>query len=299
MAEAYIYDAVRTPRGKGKPDGALHEVTALQLATHVLKAVRDRNELDTSLVDDVVLGVVSPVKEQGADIARVAVINADYAETVAGVQINRFCASGLEATNMAAAQVMAGQSDFAIGGGVESMSRVAMGSDGGAWATDPDHRLQELLRAAGHRRRPDRHQVGLLARRCRRVRGREPEARRGRLEGWPLQEVGGAGEGPDRPHPARSRRAHAPRHHHAVAGQPEAVVRAARRGLRLRCGRQPALPGGRAHRARAPRRQLVGHRRRRGRHPDRQQGGGRRRPASSRAPASAPSPRSARSRRSC
>ena len=137
MAEAYIYDAVRTPRGKGKTDGALHEATALHLATTVLRAVRDRNELDTSLVDDVVMGIVSPVKEQGSDLARVAVINADYAETVAGVQINRFCASGLEATNMAAAQVMAGQSDFTIGGGVESMSRVAMGSDGGAWASDP------------------------------------------------------------------------------------------------------------------------------------------------------------------
>jgi acetyl-CoA C-acetyltransferase len=137
MADAYIYDAVRTPRGKGKTDGSLHEATALYLATSVLKAVRDRNALDTSLVDDVVLGCVTPVGEQGSDIARIAVINADYAETVAGVQINRFCASGLEATNMAAAQVMAGQSDFAIGGGVESMSRVAMGSDGAAWATDP------------------------------------------------------------------------------------------------------------------------------------------------------------------
>jgi len=137
MVEAYIYDAVRTPRGKGKPDGALHEATALHLATTVLKAVRDRNELDTGLVDDVVFGVVSPVNEQGSDIARIAVLNADYAETVAGVQINRFCASGLEATNMAAAQVMAGQSDFAIGGGVESMSRVPMGSDGGAWSGDP------------------------------------------------------------------------------------------------------------------------------------------------------------------
>jgi len=137
MAEAYIYDAVRTPRGRGKSDGALHEVTPINLATTVLKAVRDRNNLDTSLVDDVVLGCVAPVKEQGSDIARVAVLNADYAETVAGVQINRFCASGLEATNMAAAQVMAGQSDFTIGGGVESMSRVPMGSDGGAWSTDP------------------------------------------------------------------------------------------------------------------------------------------------------------------
>jgi acetyl-CoA C-acetyltransferase len=138
MAEAYIYDAVRTPRGKGKPDGALHEATALHLATTVLKALRDRNELDTSLVDDVVLGIVAPVKEQGSVLPRLAAINADYAETVAGVQINRFCASGLEATNMAAGQVMAGQSDFAIGGGVESMSRVPMGSDGGAWATDPE-----------------------------------------------------------------------------------------------------------------------------------------------------------------
>jgi acetyl-CoA C-acetyltransferase len=137
MVEAYIYDAVRTPRGKGKPDGSLHEATALHLATTVLKAVRDRNALDTSLVDDVVFGIVSPVNEQGSDLARIAVLNADYAETVAGVQINRFCASGLEATNMAAAQVMAGQSDFAIGGGVESMSRVPMGSDGGAWSSDP------------------------------------------------------------------------------------------------------------------------------------------------------------------
>jgi acetyl-CoA C-acetyltransferase len=137
MVEAFIYDAVRTPRGKGKSDGSLHEATALHLATTVLKAVRDRNALDTGLIDDVVFGVVSPVNEQGSDIARIAVLNADYAETVAGVQINRFCASGLEATNMAAAQVMAGQSDFAIGGGVESMSRVPMGSDGGAWASDP------------------------------------------------------------------------------------------------------------------------------------------------------------------
>lgn len=137
MAEAYIYDAVRTPRGKGKADGSLHEVTPIELATQVLEALRDRNDLDTSLVDDVVLGCVSPVGEQGADIARVAAINAGYAESVAGVQINRFCASGLEATNMAAAKVMSGEADMAIGGGVESMSRVPMGSDGGAWGMDP------------------------------------------------------------------------------------------------------------------------------------------------------------------
>ncbi|MEQ9640012.1 MAG: acetyl-CoA C-acetyltransferase [Alphaproteobacteria bacterium] len=137
MPDAFIYDAVRTPRGKGRASGALHSVTPIELATTALKAVRDRNELDTARVDDVVLGCVMPIGEQGADIARVAAINADYAETVAGVQINRFCASGLEACNMAAGQVMSGQSDMTIGGGVESMSRVPMGSDGGAWASDP------------------------------------------------------------------------------------------------------------------------------------------------------------------
>ncbi|NMV37983.1 acetyl-CoA C-acetyltransferase [Ralstonia insidiosa] len=135
--EAYIYDAVRTPRGKGKKDGSLHGVTPLRLAATALRAIRDRNQLDTALVDDVVLGCVEPVGEQGACIGRVAVLAAGYAETTAGVQINRFCASGLEACNMAAAQVMAGQSDFAIGGGVESMSRVPMGASGGAWPVDP------------------------------------------------------------------------------------------------------------------------------------------------------------------
>ncbi|MBC7496207.1 MAG: acetyl-CoA C-acetyltransferase [Sphingomonadaceae bacterium] len=137
MAEALIYDAVRTPRGKGKKDGKLHEITPVQLATQVLQAVRDRTGIDTADVDDVVLGCVAPVGEQGSDIARTAVLNADYAETVAGVQINRFCASGLEAVNMAAAKVISGEAMFAIGGGVESMSRVPMGADGGAWPMDP------------------------------------------------------------------------------------------------------------------------------------------------------------------
>ncbi len=137
MTDCFVYDTVRTPRGKGKKDGALHEVTALELATQALRAIRDRNHLDTNIVDDVVLGCVDPVGEQGSNIARVAVLNADYADSVAGVQINRFCASGLEACNMAAGQVMSGQSDMTIGGGVESMSRVGMGASGGAWATDP------------------------------------------------------------------------------------------------------------------------------------------------------------------
>lgn len=126
MTDAYIYDAVRTPRGKGRKDGSLHEVTPVRLAVTALQAVRDRNKLDTHLVDDIVLGCVMPIGEQGADIARTASVMAGYAESVSGVQINRFCASGLEATNMAAAQVMSGQSQATIGGGVESMSRVPM-----------------------------------------------------------------------------------------------------------------------------------------------------------------------------
>ncbi|MEO1038819.1 MAG: acetyl-CoA C-acetyltransferase [Pseudomonadota bacterium] len=138
MTEAYIYDATRTPRGKGKKNGSLHEVTALQLATQQLEAIRDRNDLDTSVIDDVILGCVSPVGEQGADIARAAAINADYAETASGLQVNRFCASGLEAVNLAAAKVMSGEADMAIGGGVEAMSRVPMGSDGGAMVVDPE-----------------------------------------------------------------------------------------------------------------------------------------------------------------
>ena len=149
MAEAYIYDAVRTPRGRGKSDGALHEITALSLATQVLERLRDRNGLDTSKVDDVVLGCVSPTGEQGSDIARTAVLNADWAETTAGVQINRFCASGLEACNMAAAKVMTGEADMAVGGGVESMSRVPMGSDSGAWPIDPSSAFKTYFAPQG------------------------------------------------------------------------------------------------------------------------------------------------------
>lgn len=137
MTDAYIIDHVRTPRGRGKPDGALHGITPIQLLTQVLAAIRDRNELDTALVEDVIMGCVAPVGEQGANIARVAALNAGYAQSVPGKQLNRFCASGLEAVNTAAALVMAGQADLVIAGGVESMSRIPMGSDGGAMATDP------------------------------------------------------------------------------------------------------------------------------------------------------------------
>src|ERR687885_50618 len=137
MPEAYIYDAVRTPRGRGKPDGALHEVTALRLAETALRAIRDRNELDTTLVEDVVLGCVDPVGEAGGDIARAAALVAGFGDQVPGVQINRFCASGLDAINFAAAEVMSGQHEMTIGGGAESMSRVGIGAAGGAWPVDP------------------------------------------------------------------------------------------------------------------------------------------------------------------
>jgi acetyl-CoA C-acetyltransferase len=137
MTKAFIYDHVRSPRGRGKANGSLHGITPTDLTSQVLSSLRDRNDLDTSLLDDVVLGCVTPIGEQGANIARTAVLNADYAQTVPGKQLNRFCSSGLEAVNSAAAQVMAGQSDVVIGGGVECMSRMPMGSDGGAWPTDP------------------------------------------------------------------------------------------------------------------------------------------------------------------
>jgi acetyl-CoA C-acetyltransferase len=137
MTDALLFDAVRTPRGKGKPSGSLHSVKPVTLIETVLRALAERNELDTAAVDDVVLGCVTPVGEQGADIARTGVLVAGYDQRVAGVQLNRFCGSGLEAVNLAAAKVAAGYEDLVVAGGVESMSRVPMGSDGGAWAMDP------------------------------------------------------------------------------------------------------------------------------------------------------------------
>ena len=135
--ETLIYDHVRTPRGKGKPDGSLHEVTPVWLASRPLAALKARNQLDTVAIDDVVMGFVMPVGEQGGNIARMAVLQADFDQQVPALQINRYCGSGLEAVAFAASKVMAGQADLAIGAGVEMMSRVPMGADGGAWAQDP------------------------------------------------------------------------------------------------------------------------------------------------------------------
>ncbi len=137
MSDALIFDAVRTPRGKGKKDGSLHEITPIHLLKNMYDALQERNNLDTSKVDDVVLGVVTPVAEQGSCIARVSALYAGWNERVAGVTQNRFCASGLESVNMAAMKIMSGQEDLVVAGGLESMSRCPMGSDGGAWYMDP------------------------------------------------------------------------------------------------------------------------------------------------------------------
>ena len=143
MAEAFVYDHIRTPRGKGKSSGSLHEVKPVDLAVGLIEELSTRNpSLDTERIDDVVLGVVSPIGDQGGDIAKTAALKAGLPETTAGVQLNRFCASGLEAVNQAASRVRGGFEQLLIAGGVESMSRVPMGSDGGAWASDPDTALK-------------------------------------------------------------------------------------------------------------------------------------------------------------
>ena len=226
MPDAFIYDHVRTPRGRGKADGALHEVTALNLASQALGTIKSRNDLDTALVDDVVLGVVDPVGEAAADIARTAALVAGYGDSVAGVQINRFCASGLDAVNFAAAQIMAGQQEMAVGGGVEfdEPGRDRRGGRRlGGRSLDCG---RALFPAAGHFRRPHRHQIRIFARRCRRLCGREPEARGNGLGGGPLQPLGDGGQGRQRTdHPGQGR-AHASRHDHAVARLAAALVRA-------------------------------------------------------------------------
>jgi acetyl-CoA C-acetyltransferase len=149
MADAFIYDAVRTPRGRGKLDGALHEVSALNLAAQTLAAIKERNKLEPTQVDDVVLGCVDPVGEAGGDIARAASLISGFGDDVPGVQINRFCASGLDAVNFAAAEVMAGQHQMTIGGGVESMSRVGIGASGGAWPMDPSIAVETYFMPQG------------------------------------------------------------------------------------------------------------------------------------------------------
>ena len=145
MSEAFVYDAIRTPRGKGKKDGSLHEVKPVNLLAGLLAELQRRNNLDTAAVDDVVMGVVSPIGEQGSVLPKVAALKAGWDWRCSGVQLNRFCASGLEAVNMAAMKVRSGWEDLVVAGGVESMSRVPIGSDGGAWAQDPQTNSDTLF----------------------------------------------------------------------------------------------------------------------------------------------------------
>lgn len=142
MSEAYIFDAIRTPRGKGKKDGSLYEVKPISLVSTLLQALQQRNQFDSNHVEDIILGCVTPIADQGGDIAKTAAIAAGWSDQVAGVQINRFCASGLEAVNLAAQKIRSGWEDLIVAGGVESMSRIAMGSDGGPWALDPETNLK-------------------------------------------------------------------------------------------------------------------------------------------------------------
>jgi len=138
MTEAFVFDAIRTPRGKGKAGGALYEVKPIELLAGLLKSLKKRNNLDTSLIDDMLIGCVTPIDDQGADIAKAALLYARWSESVAGVQLNRFCASGLEAVNLAAMKIRSGWEEMVVAGGVESMSRVKMESDGGAMVFDPE-----------------------------------------------------------------------------------------------------------------------------------------------------------------
>ncbi len=299
MTDAFILDAVRTPRGRGRPDGSLHSITPIQLAAQALGALRDRTSLDTSMVDDVVLGCVTPVGEQGADIARIATLVAGYAENVPGKQLNRFCASGLESVNTAAAQIMAGQSDLVIGGGVEHMSRCTMGMDGGAWAIDPAvawplHFIPQGISAdlIATLEGFTREQVDAFAVESQR------RAAHAQSSGYfdrsvvPVKDVIGevalAKDEYLRPGTIDGR----PR-------QAQACVRDDGRGGRLQRGRAAALPAGRGDPPRAHGRQLERHRGRRGRGAGRQQEGGQEGRADARGRASARSPRSAASPRSC
>ena len=198
MPDAFVYDHVRTPRGRGKTDGSLHEVTALNLAAQALGALKDRNKLEPELVDDVVLGCVDPVGEAGGDIARAAALAAGYGNKVPGVQVNRFCASGLDAVNFAAAEIMSGQHDVTIGGGVESMSRVGIGAAGGAWPMDPSLAIATYFMPQGISADLIATNVRIFPRRRRRLCGREPEARRRRLGRRPLRPLGGRRQGRQR-----------------------------------------------------------------------------------------------------
>ncbi len=261
--EAFIYEAIRTPRGKNK-NGALNEVKPVNLVVGLIDELRSRlPDLDENLISDVILGVVSPVGDQGGDIARTAALVAKLPETTGGFQLNRFCASGLEAVNTAAQKVRSGWDDLVLAGGVESMSRVPMGSDGGAWATDPEtnYRLGFVPQGIGadliatiegfSREDVDALRAALAG-----------EGRRG-MVGRLLRQVRRPGQGPERPGHPRPRRAHAARHHPRGPRQAQDRVRRHRRDGRLRRRGAAEVPLRREDQPRPHRRQQLRHRRRR------------------------------------
>ena len=218
MAEALVFDAIRTPRGKGKSNGSLHTTKPVDLVVGLMHETLGRNvKLDPSKVDDVVLGVVSPVGDQGADIAKTAAIKAGLPDTVAGVQLNRFCASGLEAVNIAAQKVASGWEDLVFAGGVESMSRVPMGSDGGAWAMDPETNYDtsfipqgvgaDLIATVEEFSRDD---VDAYA-------ARSQERAAAAAGRGPVRQLGDPGQGHQRPGRAGQGRVHPSRHHRREA----------------------------------------------------------------------------------
>ena len=224
--DALVFDAIRTPRGKGKVNGSLHSTKPVDLVVGLMHEMLVRNEkLDPNRVDDVVLGCVSPVGDQGADIAKTAALKAGLPDTVAGVQLNRFCASGLEAVNIAAQKVASGWEDLVFAGGVESMSRVPMGSDGGAWAMDPETNYDtsfvpqgvsaDLIATVEGFSRDD---VDAYA-----ARSQERAAEGAR--GGPLRQRRGPGQGPQRKRRARAGRVHPPGHDGRNAGQAQPLVR--------------------------------------------------------------------------
>ncbi len=298
--EAFIYEAIRTPRGRGKQSGSLHSVKPISLVTGLIDELRTRfPDLDEDRISDLILGVVSPLGDQGMDIARIAATDAGLPDTVGGVQINRFCASGLEAVNMAAQKVRSGWDEMVIAGGVESMSRVKMGSDGGPWVNDPATNYDNYVVPQGigadliaSIEGFSRDDVDAYA-----VRSQDLAAKAwGR---WLLRQVRRPGQGHQRHHDPRQRRAHASRHHGRESCGPGAGVRDGRRHGRLRRRRAAEVPLGREDQPRPPRRQQLRHRRRcraaARRQRGRRQGDG----SDPRAPASSRPPPRVPTRRSC
>ena len=209
MIEALIYDAIRTPRGKGKRDGSLHGVRPVSLVSDLIRALLERNaKVPPALIDDVVLGCVTPIGDQGADIAKTAAMAAGLPDCVAGVQVNRFCASGLEAVNLAAQKVRSGFEDLVIAGGVESMSRVTIGSDGGAWAMNPLTKFRNRVCPSRDRSGPHRDHRGILARRRRRLCAAVAATSRQCARDGRLYEERRSRPGPKRSCRARARRVH-------------------------------------------------------------------------------------------